>query len=41
LRAQLNVENLLDRAYFASAHSNTNITPGSPRALRLGLTTRF
>ena len=41
LRAQLNVENLLDRAYFASAHSNTNITPGSPRALRLGVTTRF
>ena len=41
LRAQLNVENLLDRASFASAHSNTNITPGSPRALRLGLTTRF
>ena len=41
LRAQLNVENLLDRAYFASAHSNTNITPGSPRALRVGLTTRF
>jgi catecholate siderophore receptor len=41
LRAQLNVENLLDRAYFASAHSTTNITPGSPRALRLGLTTRF
>ncbi len=41
LRAQLNVENLLDRAYFASAHSNTNITPGSPRALRVSLTTRF
>ncbi len=41
LRAQLNVENLFDRAYFASAHSNTNLTPGSPRALRVGLTTRF
>ncbi len=41
LRAQLNVENLLDRTYFSTAHSNTNITPGSPRALRLSLTTRF
>ncbi len=41
LRAQLNVENLLDRDYSATAHSNTNITPGSPRAVRVGLTTRF
>jgi catecholate siderophore receptor len=41
LRAQLNVENLFDENYYASAHSNTNITPGSPRALRLALTTRF
>lgn len=41
LRAQLNVENVLDRSYFATANSNTNITPGSPRALRLTLTTRF
>lgn len=41
LRAQLNVENLLDTDYYASAHSNTNITPGSPLAVRLSLTTRF
>lgn len=40
-RAQLNVENILDRDYYASAHSNTNITPGSPRAFRLSLTTSF
>ncbi len=40
-RAQLNVENILDRGYYATAHSNTNLTPGSPRALRVGLTTRF
>jgi catecholate siderophore receptor len=40
-RAQLNVENLLDRAYYASAHSNNNITPGSPRAFRVSLTTAF
>jgi catecholate siderophore receptor len=41
LRAQLNVENLLDTAYFASAHSNNNITPGSPRAIRMSWSTRF
>jgi catecholate siderophore receptor len=41
LRAQLNVENLSDAAYFASAHSNTNILPGSPRAVRLSLVARF
>lgn len=41
LRAQANLENVLDEEYFASAHSNTNITPGSPRALRVALTTRF
>jgi catecholate siderophore receptor len=41
LRAQLNVENLFDGEYYASAHSNTNITPGSGRAVRVALTTRF
>ena len=41
LRAQVNVENLFDRDYYASAHSNTNITPGSPRAVRVSLITRF
>jgi catecholate siderophore receptor len=38
---QVNVENLLDADYYASAHNNNNITPGAPRALRVGLTTRF
>jgi catecholate siderophore receptor len=38
---QVNVENLLDARYYASAHNNNNITPGSPRAVRLSLTTRF
>ena len=37
LRVQLNIENLLDREYFPTAHSNTNISPGSPRAFTLGL----
>lgn len=38
---QLNVENLLDKQYYATAHSDNNITPGSPRAVRLGLTANF
>jgi catecholate siderophore receptor len=41
IRAQVNIENLLDEGYYASAHNNTNITPGSPRAVRVALTTRF
>jgi catecholate siderophore receptor len=41
MRAQLNVENLFDASYYPSAHSNTNITPGSPRSVRLSLTTQF
>lgn len=40
-RLQANVENLFNRKYFLNADSNTNITPGSPRALRVGLTARF
>ena len=32
---------LLDARYYAFAHSNDNITPGSPRSLRVALTTRF
>jgi len=41
LRLQANVENLLDRRYYANADSNTNISPGSPRAVRIGLTASF
>jgi len=41
LRAQVNVENLFDTGYIASAHNNNNITPGSPRAVRFAVTTRF
>jgi catecholate siderophore receptor len=41
LRLQLNLENLLDREYFATAHSNNNITPGSPRAVRVAVVTGF
>jgi len=41
LRAQVNVENVFDEDYYASAHNNFNITPGSPRAVRVALTTSF
>ncbi len=41
LQTQLNIENLLDKRYYPNAHSNTNITPGSPRAVRLSLTAQF
>ena len=40
-RLQGNVENLFGRTYFTNADSNTNISPGSPRALRVGLTVKF
>ncbi len=32
LQLQLNIENITDKTYFASAHNNNNITPGSPLA---------
>lgn len=41
LRAQLNVENVLDEEYYPTAHSNNNITPGSPPAFRVALTGSF
>jgi catecholate siderophore receptor len=41
LRLQVNVENLLDKRYFVNADSNTNISPGYPRAVRAALTVRF
>ena len=41
LRLQVNIENLFDATYFANADSNTNISPGSPRAFRVALTSRF
>lgn len=41
LRAQLNVENVFDVKYFPTAHSNSNISPGSPRAARLSIGAEF
>lgn len=41
IEAQLNLENILDEDYWATAHNDNNITPGSPTAARLTLRTRF
>ena len=40
-RLQANVENLFDRKYYLNADNNNNISPGSPRAVRVGLIARF
>ena len=41
LQLQLNVENLGNKRYFASAHSNSNISPGSPRSAWVNLNHDF
>ena len=38
---QLNLENLLNHQYYASAHSNDNIAPGTPRFLRVSAAWHF
>jgi len=40
-RLQANFENLLNKTYYLNADNNNNISPGSPRALRVGLIARF
>lgn len=41
LQLQLNVENLGNTRYFASAHSNNNISPGAPRSAWVSLNFRY
>jgi catecholate siderophore receptor len=41
LRMQANLENALNRKYWANADSNTNLSPGSPRTLRFALAAGF
>ena len=41
IRLQANLDNLLDKRYYLNADSNTNISPGSPRAVRVALTAKF
>jgi catecholate siderophore receptor len=38
---QANIQNLFDTRYYLNADNNNNISPGSPRAARIGLTARF
>jgi catecholate siderophore receptor len=38
--AQVNVENLFDRRYYATSQGNNNIMPGAPRTLRISVTAR-
>lgn len=38
---QLNIENLFDADYFASAHGDNNIQPGQPFTARIGARFRF
>ncbi len=40
-KAQLNVENLFNKGYWASADGNNNISPGLPRTFRLSATAKF
>ena len=41
LRLQANLENALDEKYWLNADSNTNLSPGFGRVLRVGLSARF
>ncbi len=41
VRAQLNIENLFNTDYYASAHNDNNIMPGSPLAAYAGITVKF
>jgi catecholate siderophore receptor len=40
-RAQLNVENLFNKGYWATADGNNNISPGQPLTVRLSAMARF
>jgi catecholate siderophore receptor len=41
MRLQANVENLTNVKYYLNADSNTNISPGSTRAVSVGLVAKF
>jgi catecholate siderophore receptor len=41
VRAQVNVENLLDTRYYGVSQGNNNIMPGAPRTVRVSLATSF
>ena len=41
VRAQVNIENVFDRKYIATADGNNNITPGAPRTVRAQVVVRW
>lgn len=41
LDVQVNIENLFDAGYFATAHNDNNISPGLPRTARFTVRTSF
>jgi catecholate siderophore receptor len=40
-RVQLNIENLFDKGYWASADGNNNLSPGNPRTFRVMAIAKF
>ena len=40
-RVQLNVENIFNTGYWATADGNNNISPGQPRTFRLTAIAKF
>jgi catecholate siderophore receptor len=40
-KAQLNIENIFNTRYWASADANNNISPGQPRTFRLKVTAKL
>jgi catecholate siderophore receptor len=40
-KAQLNIENIFNKGYWASADGNNNLSPGQPRTVRLKVTATF
>jgi catecholate siderophore receptor len=41
IRMQAHFENIFNRKYYLNADGNNNISPGSPRGVRVGLIARF
>jgi hypothetical protein len=40
-KVQLNIENIFNRGYWASADANNNIWPGQPRTFRFKVTAKL
>lgn len=41
LRVSLDVDNVFDKTYYASAYNNVWVTPGNPRTITLGVQAKF